>query len=304
MPGVAPLPLRFGINVDPAVGREDDAFARARIADEHGIDLITVMDHPYLPHLHETWTLITALALRTERVHLLTNVFNTPLRPPAMLAKAIATLDRLSGGRIELGVGAGGYNDAIVGFGGPAGAPGDRYAAFKESLAIIRGLWESNGQPFTYEGEHHRLAGAKFGPIPTRRIPIWTGALGPRMLGLTGQVADGLLISAGYVPAEKLPEFNRLLDEGAARAGRPATAIRRGYNLMGVLNLPNTPHMRPTRPGAIVGDAATWADTIAGLARDYRQDTFTFWPVAGDELAQIDAFAREVVPAVRARVGE
>jgi alkanesulfonate monooxygenase SsuD/methylene tetrahydromethanopterin reductase-like flavin-dependent oxidoreductase (luciferase family) len=297
------LPVRFGVNIHPGVGGEADAFARARIADEHGIDLITVMDHPYNADLHETWTLLTALAMRTERTHLAANVLNTPLRPPAMLAKAAATLDRLSGGRFEMAVGAGGFGEAIVGFGGPDGTPGERYAAFKESLEIMRGLWESGGEPFTYEGRFHRVRGAKFGPLPERRIPIWTGALGPRMVRLTGQLADGLLISAAYVQPEQLPEFGRLLDEGAAAAGRPATAVRRGYNLMGVLDLgtPDT-RARPRRPGAIVGGPEVWIDTIERLARDYRQDTFTFWPVAGDELRQIEAFAKEVAPDLRARL--
>lgn len=296
-------PLQFGISIDPAVGREEDAFARARIADEHGIDLITVMDHPYLPGLHDAWTLMTALALRTERVRIGANVLNTPLRPPAMLAKAVATLDRLSGGRIELGIGAGGYREEIVGFGGPDAAPGERYAAFKESLEIIRGLWDSKGEPFSYAGRYHRLVGATFGPLPARPIPIWTGAVGPRMLRLTGQLADGLLISSGWVAPERLPAFNRLIDEGAARHGRPTTAIRRGYNLMGVIDLGHGPRVRPTRPGAVAGDPAVWVETIVGLAREHRQDTFTFWPIAGDELAQVEVFARAVVPAVRERLG-
>jgi alkanesulfonate monooxygenase SsuD/methylene tetrahydromethanopterin reductase-like flavin-dependent oxidoreductase (luciferase family) len=297
------LPLLFGVNIDPAVGREEESFVRAQIADRHGIDMISVMDHPYLANLHETWTLITALAMRTERVHIGANVLNAPLRPPAMLAKAVATLDRLSGGRIALGLGAGGYNEAIVGFGGPAGTPGDRYDAFKESLEIIRGLWESNGEPFTYEGKHHRLVGAKFGPAPERPIPIWTGAIGPRMLRLTGQVADGLSISAVYVPPERLAAFNGFVDEGAARARRPVTAIRRGYNLMGVIDLGGGLADRPTRPGAIVGDVDHWVETIARFALEHRQDTFNFWPLVGEEAAQIEAFAKEVVPGVRERVG-
>jgi alkanesulfonate monooxygenase SsuD/methylene tetrahydromethanopterin reductase-like flavin-dependent oxidoreductase (luciferase family) len=261
------------------------------------------MDHPYLANLNETWTLIAALAMRTERVHVGANVLNGALRPPAMLAKAVATLDRLSGGRVELGIGAGGYSEAVVGFGGPAGTSGDRYGAFKESLEIIRGLWSSNGEPFSYEGKYYRLNGAKFGPVPARPIPIWTGAMGPRMLRLTGEVADGLLISAVYVLPERLAEFNGLLDEGAAQAGRPVTAIRRGYNLMGLIDLGHGLADKPIRPGAIVGGVDHWVETIARFAIEHRQDTFTFWPLVGDEVAQIEAFAKEVVPGVRERVG-
>ncbi|HEU5327420.1 MAG TPA: LLM class flavin-dependent oxidoreductase [Thermomicrobiales bacterium] len=294
----------LGINVDPGIGREEAAFARARIADQSGLDLLTVMDHPYNPRLHETWTLLTALALATERIHLGANVLTTPLRPPALLAKAAATLDVLSGGRLELGLGAGGYLDAIAGFGGgPQGSPAARYTAFKESLEIIRGLWASAGSAFSYAGAVHQVTNARFGPAPAHPIRIWTGALGPRMLRLTGQQADGLLVSSGYVAPEQLPEVNRLLDEGAAAAGRPPTAIRRGYNLMGVLDVGQSgARVRPGRSGMIVGDAATWIALVERLARDYRQDTFIFWPVAGDEEQQVEAFAREVAPAIRERL--
>ncbi|HKG26797.1 MAG TPA: LLM class flavin-dependent oxidoreductase [Thermomicrobiales bacterium] len=295
-----PLRRRFGINVHPGVDREDEAFARARIADEHGLDFISLMDHPYNHELYDTWTLLTALAMRTERVHLLTNVLNTLLRPPAMLAKAAATLDRLSNGRLELGVGAGAYVDGVAGFGGPTGSPGERYQAFKESLEIIRGLWDSGGEPFSFDGTAHRLTNATFGPIPTRAIPIWIGAGGPRMLRLTGRLGDGILVSAPYVPPEQLPEVHRLIDEGAAQAGRPPTAIRRGYNLMGLLDTGAGGRIR-ARPGLIAGDVDHWVQTIERFARDNRMDTFTFWPVAGDELRQVEVFATEVVPSLRAR---
>jgi alkanesulfonate monooxygenase SsuD/methylene tetrahydromethanopterin reductase-like flavin-dependent oxidoreductase (luciferase family) len=118
------------------------------------------------------------------------------------------------------------------------------------------------------------------------------------MLRLTGRVADGVLVSVPYVPPENLPDVHRLIDEGAAAAGRPPTAIRRGYNLMGLIETGPGGRIRP-RPGLIAGTVATWIETIERFARDLRMDTFTFWPVAGDELRQIEVFAMEVVPALR-----
>jgi alkanesulfonate monooxygenase SsuD/methylene tetrahydromethanopterin reductase-like flavin-dependent oxidoreductase (luciferase family) len=295
------LPSLFGTNVHPGVDREEDAFARARVADEQGLDLISLMDHPYNADLYDTWTLLAALAMRTERVHLITNVLNTPLRPPAMLAKAAATLDRLSHGRLELGVGAGAYLDGVASFGAATGSPGERYQAFKESLDILRGLWTNAGNSFFYEGTAHRLTNATFGPAPVHPIPLWIGAGGPRMLRLTGRVADGVLVSAPYVPPEQLPDLHRQIDDGATAAGRPPTAIRRGYNLMGFLDTGAGSRLRP-RPGQIAGDIQHWVDTIERFARDLRMDTFIFWPVAGDELRQIEVFARDVAPAVRERL--
>jgi alkanesulfonate monooxygenase SsuD/methylene tetrahydromethanopterin reductase-like flavin-dependent oxidoreductase (luciferase family) len=300
------VPL-FGLNVDPAVGTRDEAFQRARIADEGGLDLVTVQDHPYNPNFLDTWTLLVALGMATKRVHVGTNVACTPLRPPAMLAKMAASLDVLTGGRVELGLGAGGFLEGIQAFGGPAGTPGERYRAFKESLEIIRGMWAhaSTGNPFSYKGQVHRLRGVHPGPAPAHPIRIWVGAAGPRMLRLTGRLADGLLISTGYVPPPKLPDFDRLVDEGAAQTGRPPTAVRRGYNLMGVLDLgrPDTKLPRP-RPGLIYGPPDHWAAEILRFYRDYRQDTFIFWPVAGNELVQVEAFVRDVVPAVKKALKE
>lgn len=248
MSATQPAPL-FGANVDPSAREPREPFERARLADDLGLDLIGVQDHPYNPAFLETWTLVAALATATRRVHVLTNVLSTPLRPPAMLAKAATTLDVLTGGRVELGLGAGAFERGIVSFGGAFGSPAERYKAFKESLEIIRGMWASAGGTFSYAGEVHRLDGALPGPAPAHPIRIWTGALGPRMLRLTGSLADGLLVSSTYVRTEQLPQFNRLLDEGAAAAGRPPTAIRRGYNVMGLIEDGNV-RLRAGRPAS------------------------------------------------------
>lgn len=121
------------------------------------------------------------------------------------------------------------------------------------------------------------------------------------MLRLTSGVADGVLVSVPSVPPDELPEVHRLIDEGAAQAGRPPTAIRRGYNLMGLLDTGAGGRVRP-RSGLIAGNVDHWVETIARFAHDLRMDTFAFWPVAGDELRQIEVFAAEVVPALRARL--
>src|SRR5690606_17012939 len=127
-----------------------------RIADQHGLDLFMIQDHPYNPDFLDTWTLLTALALATDRVHVGTNVLCTPLRPPAMLAKMAATLDVLTGGRLELGLGVGAFGPGIQAFGGQFGSPGDRYEAFREAVEIVRGMWVNAGDSFTYRGEYHR----------------------------------------------------------------------------------------------------------------------------------------------------
>lgn len=291
------LAPRFGANIDPTLPDLDAPFARAAIADRAGLDLIAVQDHPYNRRMLETWTLLSMLAARTERVHLVTNVANIPLRPPAMLAKQAATLDLLSGGRIELGIGAGAFWQGIAAYGVPHRAPGDAYAAFRDALTIIRGMLDNADGSYSYEGEFYRVDGVRPGPGPAHHVPIWMGAVGPRMLRLAGRQADGVLISNSYIPESHLPAIHQSIDEGAAQAGRSPSQIRRGYNLMGAI-APKGSGISLDR--GLVGSVERWTEAILKLYYEDRMDTFVFWPVAGDEQAQIEVFAQEVVPAVRA----
>ena len=269
--------------------------AQARKADELGLDIITVMDHPYNKDFFDTWTFLTALAMETENVRLGTNVANLPLRPPAMLAKQAATLDVLSEGRVVLGVGAGAYWQGIEAYGGPARSSGEAYRAFRDALYILRGMWENAGGRFSYEGDVYDVKGARPGPAPAHRIPIWTGAYGPQMLRLTGRLADGVWVSTSYVKPEELDYINENIDAGAREAEREPSDIRRGYNLMGAIG------DGPVETGEnIDGPVDYWVDELTRFHRDYRIDAFNFWPGGDDVIGQFELYANEVAPAVRA----
>ncbi len=296
-------PLLFGINVDPTTDQLDETLLRAQLADDNGLDLCTIQDHPYNRRFLDTWTLLAFLAARTKRVHLGTNVANLPLRPPAMLAKQAASLDVLSGGRLELGLGAGAIWPAIAAFGGPQRSAGEAYRAFEEALHIIKGMWANVGHAFTYDGAFYQVKGAQPGPAPAHPIRIWAGAVGPKMQHLTGRMADGILVSSTYVSPERLAEMNGRIDEGAAEAGRPVEAIRRGYNLMGIIDVGQFGRSTPARePGVLYGSIQTWVDLLIRYHTEYRLDTFIFWPVGDKPLAQLTALMRDVIPAVRAGV--
>lgn len=298
--GLVPL---FGANVDPGAADPDRPFRWAEVADRGGLDLITIQDHPYNSRHFDTWTLLAALAMRTERVHLGTNVTNLPLRPPAILAKQAATLDILSGGRLEMGLGAGAFPEGARALGGPRREPGEAFRAFEEALTILRLMW-SGQRVVNFEGEFYQLRGAHPGPQPAHPIRIWVGAVGERMLRLTGRAADGVFLSNTYVPPAELSAKMAAIDEGAAQMGRPPSAIRRGYNLMGVIVSDRQELSQvEAQGGQIVGPPERWVDEIERLYRDFGQDTFIVWPVAGDEIAQVEIFAREIVPAVRERLG-
>ena len=296
------LTPQFGIFLVPMATNPGELFWQAKIADDNGLDLLLIQDHPYQPRFFETWTLLTALAIKTERIHLSPGVADLPLRLPSVLAKQAATLDVLTGGRVELGLGAGAYWDAIAGFGGPQRTPAEAYSAYEDALHILRGMWDDPGNEFTYHGKVYNVKGAKFGPAPAHRIPIWAGAVGPKMLRLTGRMADGLFVTFAFFPPERLPEVHTLVDEGAREAGRSPEAIRRGNNIHGVIRPGAGRKSFPAEPGIIDGTASYWADQLTTLYREHRQDTFSFWP-NGDIVQQTETFAKEVVPAVKERLG-
>ncbi len=105
--------VRFGANVDPTANDPSWPLRLTHAIERAGLEYIGIQDHPYNSGFLETWTLIATLLQATERVHIFPNVANLPLRPPVMLAKAAATLDVLSGGRVELGLGAGAFREGI-----------------------------------------------------------------------------------------------------------------------------------------------------------------------------------------------
>ncbi|HEU5102932.1 MAG TPA: LLM class flavin-dependent oxidoreductase, partial [Roseiflexaceae bacterium] len=130
--------LLFGTFTTPVAQPAMHAVDMAIVADRAGLDLVTFQDHPYQPTFHDTWTLLAYVASRTQRVHVSANVLNLPLRDPAVLARSAASLDRLSGGRLELGIGAGAFWDAIEAMGGRRLTPGQSIVALEEAIAIMR----------------------------------------------------------------------------------------------------------------------------------------------------------------------
>ena len=293
-------PIQFGLSIDPAANKLDEAFARAAFADEHGFNLVSIMDHPYNRRLLETWTLLTAIGARTKNVHLVTNVANLPLRPPQLLAKQAVTLDVITNGRMELGLGAGSYWDAIEAFGTPRRAPGVAYGSFREALDIIRHMFDHPGKTLHYNGDHYQAAGLRPGPAPAHRIPIWVGAGGPRMLRLVGRKADGLITSNLYIGEARLRQMNEIMDESAEKAGRKTTDVRRAYNLMGMLDFGQTE--LPEKISGWSGKPREWVEKIIFHYNELKMDTFIFWPSGANAMAQIEVYAAEVIPAVQAEL--
>jgi alkanesulfonate monooxygenase SsuD/methylene tetrahydromethanopterin reductase-like flavin-dependent oxidoreductase (luciferase family) len=283
----------FGISITPDWSKQDEILGLTRVADEGGLDLIGIQDHPYQWRFHDTWTLIAFLAGKTSRVRFFPDVTDLPLRPPAMLGKAVASLDVLTGGRIELGLGAGGFWDAIEAMGGPRRTAAEAVEATEEAIDVIRLVW-SGQRGVRYDGRHYPLSGLHTGPRPAHDVGIWLGASRPRMLDLIGRKADGWVPSSPWAPPEALPGFLRRIDEAAATAGRDPASIRRVYNVAGTIG--------PETGDRFVGPVSHWVDELSALV-DLAMDAFVFWPNTDDRLGQVEVFASEVVPAVRSAIG-
>lgn len=286
--------LLFGTFVTPTNQPVHQAVEQAVVADRAGLDLVTFQDHPYLPSFHDTSTLLAWAAARTERIHLSANVTNLPLRPPAVLARSIATLDLLSGGRAELGIGAGGFWDAIVGMGGTRRTPAESIEALDEAIAIIRGIWDAeNRDRLSVSGKHYEIQGAKRGPAPAHPVGIWVGAYKPRILRLVGRAADGWLPSVQYLEngLSDLTAMNRHIDEAATGAGREPGDVRRFLNIGG--------QFAAESRGFLQGPPSQWAEELTEVALTYGTSGFI---LASDDTATTQAYAAEVAPAVREAV--
>lgn len=281
--------LIFGSFLTPGNADPSQPVRLAVLSEQVGLDLVTFQDHPYQPAYLDTWTLMSFVAARTRRVRLAANVTNLPLRPPAVLARSIASLDLLSEGRIELGLGAGGFWDAIESMGGRRLSPGQAVRALEEAIEIIRQVWDTGTRGgVRVDGEFHRVIGAKRGPVPAHDVPVWLGAYKPRMLALTGRRANGWLPSLPYLQPGDLTKGNAIIDEAATAAGRSPAEVRRLLNVNG--------RFTATGRGPLHGPAEQWAEELADLTLTEGVSAFI---LAGDDPDDLRRFAAEVAPATR-----
>ena len=272
--------LHFGAFITPGAANPEAPVVLSQVAEASGLDLVTFQDHPYQPAFLDTWTLMSFVAARTERIRIAPNVLNIPLRPPAVVARSAASLDLLSKGRFDLALGAGGFWDAIEAMGGTRLTPGQAVTALEEAIDLIRELWDTSERRGVFtDGKHHRVRGAKRGPRPAHDIPIWIGAYKPRMLSLTGRKGDGWLPSLAYLQPGDLSRGNAAIDEAASSVGRDPREIRRLLNV-----------------GALSSDPAEFAERLARLAIEDGIGTFI---LAGDDPGLLQSYGEDVAPAVR-----
>jgi hemerythrin-like domain-containing protein len=284
--------LLFGISVPPNARDHQAVVSTAEMADDLGLDIVGFQDHPYQPAFLDMWTLLSYVGGITQHIRLFPNVANIPLRPPAVLARSAAGLDILTGGRVELGLGAGYFVVPIAAMGGPRRTMSELVDALEEAIFVIRSLWEP-GPPVHFEGKYYSLAGAQPGPAPPHPIAIWLGAYKKRMLQLTGRRADGWIPSLGYASPDELGRMNQVIDAAAEEAGRKPSGIRRGFNVSGSFGARDN--------GFLSGSPRVWAEQLTELAISDGISAFNLAVSPGAE-AEVRRWAEEVAPAIREAV--
>ena len=285
--------LLFGLNVSTSVEPGSDPVADARRAEDLGFDFVSASDH-----LHgespsfETWTVLSWIAARTSRIRVASRVLGVPYRHPPVVAKMAETFDRLSGGRLILGLGGGASDDEFRAFGLGFRPPRDKVDGLEEAVRIIRGLWSQS--EFTFGGRLYETDRARVEPKPERPIPIWLGTFGNRALAVTGRVADGWIPSLDMAPPERASLMRERIFAAARDAGRDPDAITCAYNL-----LVRVDDRADPRPSVVSGSSDAVVERLLGFVK-IGFTAMNFKPVGPGEGEQAERLAREVIPAVRA----
>ena len=266
------MALQLGLFVNPSADRYSETLAIVEAAERGGLDLIGIQDHPYQRRFLETFALIGDLLARTTQLRFFPDVANLPLRDPAIIAKQAASLDVMSG---------------------PRRSPGESVEAIEEAIQIIRAGFAAE-ESVEFEGKHYRLSAWEPGPPPAHPIGIWLGAYQPRMLRLTGRLADGWLPSLGYMKPDAFAEARQRVDEAAEKAGRSPADVIGIYNVSGQL----TPGERGEGP--LDGPPEHWVETLARWAEELRLGAVI---MPAESVEQVERLVAEVVPGLREAAG-
>jgi alkanesulfonate monooxygenase SsuD/methylene tetrahydromethanopterin reductase-like flavin-dependent oxidoreductase (luciferase family) len=283
----------FGFGTHPGIEDGPELMRLAQRADQDGLDLFSLSDHPYLGDRLDAYAGIGFILGATRSIVGFANVTNLPTRPAPMLARAVTSLSALSGGRVVLGVGAGGRLDRVTEMGAPRLSPGEAVDAIEESIVLVRRL-SGGGAP----GERHRAE-----PAPVAAPPIWTGSVGPKSLAVTGRVADGWIPGhAADWLSRRYRESRPIIDEAAASVGRHPREVVTIFNFPGRITDRPRPATRDADGRWDGGSVDQWVEELTGAVLDHAAAGFMLFSPGGDtpDPVTLRRWATEIAPAVRA----
>jgi F420-dependent oxidoreductase-like protein len=280
--------VRFGLCIDQNLSWEK-TLERWQLFERLGFDSVWDCDHyvqpsrPDAPYF-EGWTLLAALAARTERVRVGVLVSSNTFRHPALLAKEAVTVDHVSGGRLELGLGAGWYEPEHAMYGIEFPPPRELVDRFREAVQVVDSLLRNEFT--TFEGRHYQLRDAAFrpGPVQRPRPPLTLGAHGPRMLRIAARYADSW---NSFGTTEEMRSRNAILDEACAEIGRDPREVLRSLYYW------------------VARAADPWSSTdafldVVGRYREVGVEEFILDHPRDDQLDVLERVAADVLPRLRA----
>ena len=298
----SPYPLRFHVLLLPNVGWAELKRRVVRL-EALGIEVAALADHfvdwtnPVAPWF-EAWTSLAAIAEATRGIRLATIVTQIPLRNPAILARQVLTLDHISGGRVELGLGTGIAIDPSYAMAGlPNWEPGERVDRFAEYVDVVAQLLAQ--EVTTFQGRYYRVEGAIMNPRPVQspRPPLLVAALAPRMLRHAARYAD-IWNSMSFLPSfeEQLAETRarcEAIDAKCEVIGRDPATLRRSYTMFDA---------RARSRGGAIGyydSRLRFVDEVSRLAELGISDVGLYYPLDPEQLGSFEAIASEVLPSLR-----
>jgi alkanesulfonate monooxygenase SsuD/methylene tetrahydromethanopterin reductase-like flavin-dependent oxidoreductase (luciferase family) len=294
----------FGFGAHSGIGEAPELLRMVQQADRDGLDLFSLSDHPYLGDRLDAYASIGFVLGATQRIAGFANVTNLPTRPAPLLARTVTSLAALSGGRVVLGMGAGGRWDRISDMGVPRLSPGDAVDAFEEAIVLVKKL-SGGGPPVTYRGRHYQVEG--IAPAPVAAPAVWTGSVGRKSLAATGRVADGWIPGhAADWLSDRYRTSRPVIDEAAAAAGRDPAGIRTVFNFPGRITDRPLAATRDRDRRWIGGSPGQWAEELTGAVLEHGASGFMlFSPPGGTpDVTSLARWGREIGPAVREAIAK
>jgi alkanesulfonate monooxygenase SsuD/methylene tetrahydromethanopterin reductase-like flavin-dependent oxidoreductase (luciferase family) len=289
----------FGLGLEAGVDQVSEMLGHARLADAAGLDLISVGDHPYFAERLDAYAALGFVLGATSNITGAVIMTNLLSRPAPVLARTVTGLSTLSGGRVVLGMGAGGMWEEIVALGVPRLTPAARIRALEEAIVVVRAL-SGGGDPVTFDGEFYQVTELTPAAAPTP--PIWIGALGPKALAVTGRHADGWI--PGHLAdwrSETVAESRPIVDEAALSVGKEPADVDTIYNVSGRLEQDPLPKTRDDEGRWVGGGVAQWVEELTFAVLGHNAAAFIYLVPPGESISDtaLNLWAHEVVPAVR-----